>query len=192
MPMAHLAISPTTKSELDVCGYTMITPWRPGRPLKRTRQPKRRNSERANALPSKVTGNDSRRKAASALGRAWSSVAAGIGTGLGAAQRAVSDVVPVLHAVEADVREALVGAMLRHARGVAECSHAQHAATRGERVLGASHGAGVEHHQVVGLGRQADDRVALARIERIAVRGKHHAQREAPVPVQIDLVERAL
>jgi hypothetical protein len=50
----------------------------------------------------------------------------------------------------------------------------------------------MEHHRVLGLLRQAGDGVALARGHRIAVSRHHHAQGDAPVPLQLHLVERSV
>src|SRR5207237_577831 len=56
-----------------------------------------------------------------------------VGRGLGGSdlcarfERAVTDVAPILHAVEADAAHHFVGALLRGAHVVAERGHAQHA-----------------------------------------------------------------
>ena len=50
----------------------------------------------------------------------------------------------------------------------------------------------MEDHRIVGLGWQAGDDVALARVERVVGRGQHHSQGHTAVPLQLDLVQRAV
>src|SRR3954468_24689686 len=100
--------------------------------------------------------------------------------------RAVADVLAVLHAVEADALHRLVRAGAGHLHGVAECGDAKDpAAARHERLaLGARRG--VEHAAIVRRRRNPGDGVALARIVGVAVRGHHDTERGAAVPFGLD------
>src|SRR4051812_26800127 len=106
-------------------------------------------------------------------------------------QGAVADVLAVLHAVEADLIDRLIGAGARHLHRVAERSDAEDTAAVGDDGLAFLAGTGVEHAAIVAWLRQAVDLVALARLIRIAVRGEHHAERRAAVPFGLGAIERA-
>ena len=69
---------------------------------------------------------------------------------------------------------------------VAERGDAQHAAAARDDVAVRELGAGMEHHADPRPRRgQPGDRVALARRVRVAGGGHHHAERDAPVPLQL-------
>ena len=55
-PSAHLASMPMGKSQLLVCGQTIATPWRVGKPSKSKRQPSVVKIQRARRDPLNVTG----------------------------------------------------------------------------------------------------------------------------------------
>src|SRR5687768_16705961 len=90
-----------------------------------------------------------------------------------AAHGPVSDVAPVLGAVEMDALGHLVGAVLRLLHAAGQNRHALHAAARSQRGPVLLHGAGMKYDRIFGRLWQAGDRIAYARVERIA-RSRHH------------------
>src|ERR1051325_5223322 len=100
----------------------------------------------------------------------------------GALDGAGADVLAVLHAVEADALHRLVRACAGHLHRVAERGGAQHPAAVRDEGLALRAGPGVEHPAIVRRHRNPCDRVALARIVWIAVRGEHDTERRAAVP----------
>src|SRR5580765_6117120 len=100
--------------------------------------------------------------------------------------RAVADVLAVLHAVEADALHRLVRARARHLHRVAQRGDAQDAAAACHQRLAVRAGPGVEYAAIVSGRRNPGDRVALARIVGIAMRGDHDAERGAAVPCGLD------
>ena len=73
----------------------------------------------------------------------------------GRAERAPADVAAVLAAVEVDTVDRLVHAVAGHLDRVAQRRHAQHAATGGLDFIAFQARGGMEHHAVLGVGRQA-------------------------------------
>src|SRR4051812_38813543 len=100
-----------------------------------------------------------------------------------ALHRAVAYVLAVLHAVEADALDRLVGAGGCAAHRVAEGGDAQHAPAVGHRGLSFELRAGVEDAAVLGRLGQPLDGIALARLFRVAVRGDHYAKGRASIPL---------
>src|SRR5688572_17434441 len=107
-------------------------------------------------------------------------------------QRSMADVLAVLHAVEADALEPVVGPCAGNLYRIAERGYAKHPAAAGHEVLALESCPGMEHLAVgSGLGQPADE-VAFTRLIGITVRRDHHAEGRAPVPLRFDLVEGAL
>src|SRR3954471_13348500 len=100
--------------------------------------------------------------------------------------RAVADVLAVLHAVEADALHRLVRARARHLHRVAERSDTQDPTAARHQRLAVRAGRGVEHAALVRGRRNPGDGVALARLVGIAVRRDHDAERGAAVPSGLD------
>ncbi len=101
-----------------------------------------------------------------------------------------ADVAAALHAVEVNRVDGLVSPLLRDARRIAQRGDDQHPAARGaQHALRVERGTGMEGDAVGGLGRNAGDGVALARVFRVAMCGEHHAQGGAAVPLQFHLIE---
>ena len=108
--------------------------------------------------------------------------------------RALADVAAVLRAVEADAaqrprRRAAAPARVESPSAVTHSTRPP-AVTR---LAVAQRGAGVEHHRRRSLSAGRPVIASPLRgVSRIAGRGHHDAERDAPVPLQLDLVERAV
>src|SRR5687768_4156106 len=107
-------------------------------------------------------------------------------------QGAVADVLAVLHALEADGLERLVGAGARHLHRIAERGDAQYAPAVRHQGLAFEARTGMEHAAIGGRLGQSADPVALARLFGVAGGGEDYAERGTPVPLRLHLVERAL
>ena len=102
----------------------------------------------------------------------------------------MTDVAPVQRAIEVNVAQDVVGALLCQLGRVTHGRHAQHAPAcrQGDAVM---HGrARMKNMCIRHLRRQALHRITTARLQRITVRRHHHAESNAAIPGQLDLIER--
>ena len=107
----------------------------------------------------------------------------------------MTDVGPILHAVEVDGRHRRVRGAMGLPQRIAQRRHAEDASTVDTNAVAVLNGAGMEHVQrIVAIVEAIEtvDRIAATRRLRIARCGEHDGDRGAPVPFRLDAIERAV
>src|SRR5207302_108759 len=104
---------------------------------------------------------------------------------------AIADVRAVLRALETDLLHGFVGPGAGDAHRVAQRRDAQHASAARQELLAGEASPRVENPAFRRGRRHAFDAVSAARLFRVAVRGEHHTQGGAPVPLGSGAVEPA-
>src|SRR6185369_12729543 len=107
-------------------------------------------------------------------------------------QRVVADVGAILHAVEMNESDGGVGIALGVPHVVPQRGDAKHAPAAGHDLAVGNRSGGMKHLALVARLIETGDDIAAARVAGIAGGGEDDAERDSPVPLRVDPVERAV